>query len=170
MGYFDAIASSSFKTLPDGRRLFFPWGVLGRGYAISSEAYYERLRRQVKTYTAVSLVIIIGVMTVQQYLWGFAAAGLLMVAYAGWASFQLRALQPTGERLSYRESLSTQAHLHNKTVLWLMEGVSLVYVAGGLIILRAQPDMWMVAVAVIVFFGACAVAIARMLILRSRQA
>jgi hypothetical protein len=30
MGYFDALASASFKTAADGRRLFFPWGVLVR--------------------------------------------------------------------------------------------------------------------------------------------
>jgi hypothetical protein len=29
MGYFDGLASGSFKTSQDGRRLFFPWGVLG---------------------------------------------------------------------------------------------------------------------------------------------
>jgi hypothetical protein len=41
--------------------LFFPWGVLGRGYTIDSEQDYERLRRQVKAYTIVSLVLIVGV-------------------------------------------------------------------------------------------------------------
>ena len=45
MGYFDALTSGYFKTAPDGRKLFFPWGVLGRGYAIDSEQDYERLRR-----------------------------------------------------------------------------------------------------------------------------
>ena len=43
MGYFDALTSSYFKTTPDGRKLFFPWGVLGRGYTIDSEQDYERL-------------------------------------------------------------------------------------------------------------------------------
>ncbi len=34
MGYFDGLTSGSFKTAEDGRRLFFPWGVLGSGYAL----------------------------------------------------------------------------------------------------------------------------------------
>ena len=31
----DALTSGYFKTAPDGRKLFFPWGVLGRGYTIN---------------------------------------------------------------------------------------------------------------------------------------
>ena len=46
MGYFDALTSSYFKTAADGRKLFFPWGVLGRGYLFDSDRDYERLRRQ----------------------------------------------------------------------------------------------------------------------------
>jgi hypothetical protein len=61
MGYFDALTSGYCKTAPDGRKLFFPRGVLGRAYAIDSQQDYERLRRQVKTYTIVSLVLIVGV-------------------------------------------------------------------------------------------------------------
>jgi hypothetical protein len=67
MGYFDALTSGYFKTAPDGRKLFFPWGVLGRGYTINSEPDYERLRRQVKAYTVVSLVLIVGVTALQAY-------------------------------------------------------------------------------------------------------
>lgn len=169
MGYFDALTSSSFKITPAGK-FFFPWGVLGRGYAIPTQAQYERLRRRVKTYTVVSLVAIIALTAVQQYLWGIAAAALAMIAYAGWAYLQTRALPPTGESLSYRESLSTQAHLHSKTVLWLMEGVSIAYVAIGLIILTIQPDTWPMTLSAIVLFGACAVVFARMLVLRKRVA
>ena len=46
MGYFDALTSGYFKTTPEGRKLFFPWGVLGRAYAIDSQQDYERLRRR----------------------------------------------------------------------------------------------------------------------------
>jgi hypothetical protein len=59
MGYFDGLISGSFKTTQDGRRLFFPWGVLGSGYSIASERDYQRLRQQVKGYMIVSLVLII---------------------------------------------------------------------------------------------------------------
>jgi Ca2+/Na+ antiporter len=170
MGYFDAITSGSFKTMPDGRRLFFPWGVLGHGYAVPTVAGYERLRRQVKINTAVSLVLIIAVAALQYYLWTFIVGGLLTAAYAGWAYVQTRSLQPTGERMSYQESLTMQALRHNKAVLWLMEAVSILYVATGLIILVVDPQSWLIALSSIVFFGACAAVFARMLVLRQRAA
>jgi hypothetical protein len=44
MGYFDALTSSYFKDGADGQKIFFPWGVLGRGYALPSDEAYDRLR------------------------------------------------------------------------------------------------------------------------------
>lgn len=170
MGYFDALASGSFKTMPDGRRLFYPLGVIGHGYVIPAEPQFERLRRQVKTFTMVSLVVIIALSVAQLHVWSFAVAALLTLGYAIWARSQVRELQPTDERLSYQESLATQARLHNRGVLWLMEGVSITYVAIGFVILAVQPDTWPMALGAIVFFGACAVVFARMLILRERAA
>jgi Ca2+/Na+ antiporter len=168
MGYFDAISSGSFKTMPDGRRLFFPWGVFGRGYAIPTEAEYDGLRRQAKIYTGVSLVVIIAVAMMQHPLWTFGVGIALAVAYAGWAYVRMRHLEPTEEELSFRESLSTQAFLHNKVVLWTMEVVSILYVVTGLIILVVDPQSWLIALGSIVFFGACAVVFACMLTLRKR--
>lgn len=170
MGYFDAITSAAFKTMPDGRRLYFPWGVLGRGYAIPTDAEYNRLRRQTKINSAVSLVLIIAVAMMQHIPWTLGVGGILTAAYAGWAYVQSRRLQPTDERLTYRESLSTQAILHNKVVLWMMEVVSILYVVTGLVMLFLDPQSWLIALTSIVFFGACAVIFARMLMLRKRAA
>ena len=52
-GYFDALISGYFKTARDGRKLFYPWGAMGRGYAIASDRDYERLRRRIKIYQVV---------------------------------------------------------------------------------------------------------------------
>src|SRR4051812_7202496 len=60
VGYFDALTSSSFKTTPDGRRLFFPWGTFGHGYIIGSEPEFRRLQRQLRIYLIVALSLIVG--------------------------------------------------------------------------------------------------------------
>jgi hypothetical protein len=44
MGYFDGIAANYFKTDGEGRHVFFPWGILGSGYLVPTDAEYERLR------------------------------------------------------------------------------------------------------------------------------
>ena len=50
LGWYDFLANRFFKTAPDGRKLFFAWGVWGRGYIVASEHDYLRLRRQIKVY------------------------------------------------------------------------------------------------------------------------
>ena len=89
MGYFDALTSGYFKTAPDGRKLFFPWGILGRGYTIDSDPDYERLRRQVKAYTIVSLVLIVGVTALQAYVGAVVIGALLIAFYLGWLRYLL---------------------------------------------------------------------------------
>jgi hypothetical protein len=100
MGYFDALTSGAFKTDKDGRRLFFPWGVLGRGYVLASERDYERLQRQIKIYIIVALVLIIGTGLLEAYIWSVIAVALLTAFYVVWAKYLLRGLQPSDERLS----------------------------------------------------------------------
>jgi len=170
MGYFDALTSGAFKTAQDGRRLFFPWGVLGSGYELPSEQDYERLRRWVKGYMIVSLVLIIALGMLNAYLVGGIVVVLLMASYAVWAQMVVRGLQPSGERLSMHESMTTQAVTHSAGTLWALEIVSLLFVATGIVILVFDPGEWLIALASTVFFGACAVVFARMLALRYRRA
>jgi hypothetical protein len=170
MGYFDALTSGAFKTANDGRRLFFPWGVLGRGYIIPSEQDYERLRRQIKTYMIVTLVLIIGASALQTYLAAGVITALLIVFYLVWARFLLRGLQPSYERLSMEESMTTQAVTHNAAFLWVMVIVALLFVAAGVLMLVFDPDNWPIALASTIFFALCAAVMARMLVLRSRRA
>jgi hypothetical protein len=37
MGYFDGLAASSFKTDDKGNTVFFPWGILGKGYILPED-------------------------------------------------------------------------------------------------------------------------------------
>ena len=121
MGYFDALTSSYFKTAADGRKLFYPWGVLGRGYAIATEQDQQRLRRQLKIYTIVSFVLIVGACVLQTYLVAILIAVALIVFYLFWVRRLIAGLQPSGEGLSMRESFTAQALAHSGSGLWAME-------------------------------------------------
>src|SRR5262245_59509491 len=107
MGYFDALTSGSFKTTPDGRRLFFPWGALGRGYVVPTEQYYERLHRLMKNYAIVSLVVIIGAVIALPGLWALGVAAVLMAFYLVRLPSLLHGLQPSDEKLTVTESMAT---------------------------------------------------------------
>jgi hypothetical protein len=170
MGYFEGLTSSSFKTTQDGRRLFFPWGVLGSGYAIASEQDYQRLRRQVKAYMIVALVLILAFSSFQGYLVSLFVAALVLTFYLIWMWHLLRRLKVSDERLSLQESMTSGAQGHGAVVLWLLEIGSLAFVCGGIFMLIVDPKQWLVALASIFFFGLCSAKIARMLVLQRRSA
>jgi hypothetical protein len=62
MGVFDG--SGRFTTAQDGSRLFFPRYSGGSGYVIASEQDYERLRRQVKVYEIVCLIVVVAALLI----------------------------------------------------------------------------------------------------------
>ena len=168
MGYFDALTSGAFKTTQDGRRLFFPWGVLGRGYVLASEQDYDRLHRQIKIYIIVALALVIGTMTLQVYA-AAAVTALLIAGYAAWARHTVRGLNPSDETLSLDESMTSQAITHHAAFLWAAVVVSLLFVVAGIVMLVLDPEEWLTTGAAIIFFGLCALSISRMLVLRYRR-
>lgn len=168
MGYFDALTSSSFKTTEDGRGLFFPWGTLGRGYAIPTEEDFKRLRRHIKAYMVISMLIVIVAVNWKGFLGGAAILPVLTSAYAIWARSQCRQLHQTDEKLTLSESVAGQARAHSAVGLWLLEVGALTFVGVGVLILIVDPRNWLVATGSIVFFGLCAVMFAWMLINRRR--
>ena len=169
-GYFNALTAGYFKTGTDGRKYFFPWGVMGRGYAIPSEERYESLHRQLKLYTIASLVLIIAPVAAKFYLTGFAIATALIVFYAVWRPFLMRGLEPSNERMSVGDNFATQARVHKAWMLWALEIMAILFVVTGIAMLIFDPKQWLAALGGIVFFGLCAIAIGRMIMLRRREA
>ncbi len=171
MGYFDALTSSAFKTADDGRKLFFPWGTLGRGYVLGSDEDYVRLRGQIKTFmiAALGLIVVSGALQSHSYLVSAVVTPVLIGFYAVWMAYRLRGLQPSDERLSWRESMTSQALTHSTVVLWLMESCSLAFVGAGAFIFVFDPANWLTGIGSMLFFGLCAAVFAFMLVVRSRQ-
>ena len=169
-GYFNALTAGYFKTAADGRRFFFPWGAMGRGYAIPSEQRYESMHRQLKIYMIASLVLIIAPIAAQFFITGFSIAAALIVFYLAWVPYLLRGLEPSEERMSVRENMVTQARTHNAGTLWALEIIAIVFVVTGIAMLIFDPKQWFVALFGIVFFGFCAIVIGRMIMLRRREA
>jgi hypothetical protein len=166
VGYFDALTSTTFRTTDDGQRLFFPWGSLRGGYVVASEADYERLRRLVKAYLVVALVLIIGLMSARAYLLGFAAAAAWCALYIAWATWTVRGLQRSNETLTLREATAVHARAHSALFLWAALIVSLGFVASGVFVLAVDPGQWLIAASSILFFGFCVVRFLQMITLR----
>jgi hypothetical protein len=172
MGYFDALTSPYFRTARDGRRLFFPPSIPGRGYVIGSEQAFERLQRQVKRYAAGSLVLIFGSGLFVSYLASFVIAALLVPVSIIGARYLTRGMQPSEEKpekLSWYESFASQARAHSAESLWWLEICSLAFVCGGIFVFVVNPDKRPVALASIAFFGLGAVIFAFQLFQRNLE-
>jgi hypothetical protein len=170
MGYFDALISSAFKIADDGRKLFFPWGTLGRGYVLGSDEDDVRLRRQIKIFMIAALGLIVMSGALQSYLVSAAAMPVLIGFYAVWMAYLLPRLGASDERLSLEESMMSQALTHNATTLWLLEIGSLAFVGAGAFIFIFDPANWLTGISSMLFFGLCAAVFAFMLVVRSRPA
>jgi Ca2+/Na+ antiporter len=168
MGYFDGLTSGGFKTTEDGRRLFFPWGVLGGGYAIASEQDYQRLRTQVKAYTVVTLVLVIASGMYDPYRAPLAAAAVLVCFYCAWMWRLLPRMERSDEQLSLQDSMTAQARAHGPVVLWVLEIASIIFVVTGIAMLVFDPGSRLTALFCTAFFGLCAAKIARLIVLRNR--
>jgi hypothetical protein len=168
MGYFDALISSSFKATPDGRWLFFPWGMLGGAYRLASEEDYGRLRRQVKTYLMVFLPLIITTAVFLGPAVCLATSVVPLAFYLCWMAYLLPRLTFSGERLSLRESMTTRARAHSAFMLGLMLISSLVLAGGGIALLFTDPRHCLLALFAIFFFGLCVANFTYMLMLRQR--
>lgn len=166
MGYFDGLTSGNFKTAQDGRRLFFPWGYMGRGYVLASPEGGERMRRQLKMYYLAMLVALVGISSAHAFVISAAVAGI--VFYAIWVRRQVAGLQPTGETMSFRESSASQARAFGATSLWVLEIGALLFIAAGVFIYVTDPTSRPMALLTLVFFGCCAAVIGYMLVVRGR--
>jgi hypothetical protein len=107
-GLLDALCEGAFVRAPDGRRLFFPWGAAGRGYAVPDEARYRRLRREMRRLVGIGLAGVPIVAMLGRELLGLASVAAIGVLLAALGALRVaslaRGLAPSRERITRAES------------------------------------------------------------------
>lgn len=168
MGYFTYIASQSFKTDAEGRRVFCPGGTLVRPYVIDDPNIEARLRRKLTTYYAVFLPVLIlalalagPILVAMPWIFGAVLVGVLVVQWAILRLVlgpELRSLPRAPSRVRASTFYTDSARTHSTVALVLGVLGSLAFVATGVWLLLVAAAPTAVAVLAIVFFGLCAVA------------
>ena len=164
MGYFDGIANLYFKKDSGGKTVFYPWGVIAKGYTLPDEAREAKARGFIKLHTMVTLPAVV-ISVSSGWIWLFITAAVLY----GWFFFKAKALvqgcPPSLEKLSFKESYDNSAKGHNKGVLWLLLIISLFFVAAGLwLIFHGTIDSGVFPLVLsCLFFGGCSFAIGYMI-------
>jgi len=172
MGYFEAIAASSFTTDREGRHLFFPWGVLGKGYVIPAEDDYLRLRATlIRMYQIVIPATVLPMMLFGRWM-PWVAFGLplillvfVSIGYPIWVRRITTGWSQSSERLSMRQSIANGAKYQSRFLLWFLLICSLGFVAGGFLEIAKLPH-WYVGALTVLFFGFCAAVFSWMLVVR----
>jgi hypothetical protein len=158
MGYFRGLAEASFKDSIDGHKLFYPWGIFGKGYVLPSPAHYEKLRDFLtRMYMGVLPLIVVTVCVDMRLNLGLLA--LYCLWYWWFAKSQTADLKVSPEKLKISESTANSARGHNLGVLLVLLVVSILFVLAGLAMLPTAPFLGILS---ITFFGLCSFMIFRM--------
>lgn len=94
MGFFPDLSGGAFKTSADGRHVFYPWGMLGRGYELESPKEYRHLRIGMNLYVFAILLggIVLG--------WRWPFLVIALIGYAAWAMVWAWRHKRSSERLT----------------------------------------------------------------------
>ena len=133
MGYFDALLSGVLKTDQDGRRLFYPYGVLSKGYVLASSDAEAKIKKFCVLWMMLSVILtVVFFLVVQKWFLSFLVTFVLI----GWYELRIRQLlsgtRLVSDRLSYTQSLSGTAAKLDLRFLWFLEVVSVIFLLSGL--------------------------------------
>lgn len=161
MGYFDGLTDAAFKTDTQNRQVFYPWGVLGKGYVMRDAEHYHELRGKIKRMYMVTLPAVI----INQLVFGVVGNLIFLPLYIIWYLVMLKrwtsGLEISSEKMTVKEARRNSAKSHNRGTLIFFVIVSVVFVLlGGL--MMSDGLVWQ-GLFCSVFFGACGVMIGLML-------
>jgi Ca2+/Na+ antiporter len=150
----DVITAGAFKTGKDGRKVFFPWGVFGRGYTMPTEDHFKRIRLQFNVWTAAMVLLIVVMALAISPTAGAIAAVASLVVFVAWMPFMLRGCERTDETMSVQESVTNTARVYSGVVLWVWFGFMLAIAAVGIAMLvsdraNAMPAIFAMSVGVV---------------------
>lgn len=153
MGYFDGLTDGAFKTDTQGRQVFYPWGVLGKGYVMRDSEHHESLRGKIKLMYQITLPVVI----LNQIVFGFVANLIFLPLYIVWYLVMLKrwttGLEISSEKMTVKEARRNSAKSHNRGTLIFFVIVSVVFVLLGLLVM-ADGHFWP-GLFCSVFFAAC---------------
>jgi hypothetical protein len=177
VGYFDGLANSAFKKDAEGRELFFPYGILGKGRVLPDAETAAAVRGKVVNFYKLVMFAGIPLAIVLVNLPGggvLAAVAIGVVACIGtWLYFRrlTAGLAISAERLTYAEAQRSAAQGHSYLGLILLSILCLVFVIGGLFLLAVDDtEVRLIAIACIVLFGACLCVFLWMIAAKRRRA
>lgn len=150
-----------------GDTIYYPWGVLSKGYIIPDKKLEDRIRTFLRRYYQISFVTIIVIGILQGWIVYFLVVPLCWLWFHIGMKFLLTGLPTSDVRLKLSESYKNASQSHNAITLWLLLICGLLFVAVGTLVLSYGELI--LGLIVILFFGLATVAIGYMIYTRSQK-
>lgn len=152
MGYYDGLINSWFKRTESGRSIFYPYGVFGTGYALSSNNEVE-IRRFLRRYSMISLPTII-VAAILNKLYSFVLLLFLIPIYSIRIRQMLSNAEKTEEKMKLNEATRNMAiSMGVPTSILMLAGSFLMTAASVFLIF--WPNARTIGILGAIFFGLC---------------
>ena len=138
------IKESAFKTTKDGKRIYFPSGVLGKGYIVESDEIYEKLLSHHKRWMYGALII--GILAISKSLVAI-VLGLVtyITAHQFFTKKAIKGLEVSTERLTFsevRENTKEYRKPSKFTLYFFIVLGMVLLVFGGLLLVSAPETFW----------------------------
>ena len=136
MGYFDGLASGVIKKDQQGRGVYYPWGIIGKGYIMPDEASETKIKKLLILTYQLFFVLIFVHLFLFKHIIITTIFGVSLIVWFLIKSRQITAgCEISSEKLTLREAYTNSAQKHNLLILWFLLIISLVFTLFGLLAL-----------------------------------
>lgn len=168
MGFFDALTDGAFKKDSQNNTVFYPMGVLGKGYILPDAAREAQIRGFLKKYYALIFVfVLVGILVRPLFLWSIAGLLGLCIWFFWIKQRLLKDCTISTDKLAAKEAYGNAAKGMPLWLLWLFAAVSALAVLMGVMLLINGKAL--LGIFFIVLFGACTFAYGYMIRAKKRQ-
>ena len=169
MGYFDGLASGIIKKDKDNNPVYYPWGVLGKGYVLPDATRETAIKNMVILFYKLFFGLFFVHLFLLKNVLIFAILTLALIAWFLFKSHQLTKDCPkSDEKLTLKEGYTNSAKAHNKTVLWILLVIAAIATLGGIALLFSSK-LFILGLIVTLLFGASSAAIYYMIQVKNKQ-
>ncbi len=142
LGYFDGLTNTSFKTDEKGNTIFYPWGVLGKGYILPDDRK-DGFRLAIKRLLIICVPLaIIFSMFLNLPRFFLIILPLYFFGCIIWVRKSTRGLAISSNKLTLSDTTNNSPRSYNRATIWFLEVVSFLFILASVFLLGHILAEW----------------------------
>lgn len=169
MGYFDGLASSIIKKDVNNNSVYYPWGVMGKGYVLPDAKRETDIKNMVILFYQLFFAVFVMFFILFKNVLSFGLGTIGLFAWFLVKSKQLTKNCPVSqEKLTLKEGYTNSAKAHNIWVLYILLAVGVLFTLLGLLLLITGKSVG-AGLFLSILFGASSAAFVYMIRVKKQQ-